>query len=153
ALRSWTTTPDVCWVGIWDGFGHLQGGRAAGALWASRDGQPDEADRLRREARARVESALRERARRAPRFSHPNRDYLLGRSSLDGVCRLLDWPWMVAASLAWPDDRSWFVATEIDFDSTLVACGESCAAALLANSRLESLEVPPDGRLDIEGDV
>jgi hypothetical protein len=72
---------------------------------------------------------------------------------LDDICRFQDWPWSLTPSLAWPDDRSWCLATEIDFDSTLVACSEKCAAALLADDRLEALEVPPEGRLDIEGDA
>jgi len=161
ALRSWTSTSETCWVGVWDGFGHLQGGSAATALTAAaatavtavRDGEVDEAERVKHEARAQAEAAMRERVRRAPRLSHPHRDYLLVRSSLDGVCRLQDWPWTVSPNLAWPDDRSWCVATEIDFDSTLVACSDECAAGLLADPRLETFQVPPEGRLDIEGDV
>jgi hypothetical protein len=69
------------------------------------------------------------------------------------ICGFQDSPWSLTPSLAWPDDRSWCVATEIDFDSTLVACGEDCAAVLLADDRIEALRVPPEGRLDIEGDL
>lgn len=118
-LRPWTTTPEPCWFGIWDGFGQLQG----------------------------------ERVRQAPRFSHPYRDYLLARLPIGDACRLQDRPWMLTPSLAWPDDQAWCVATEIDFDSTLVACSEGCAAALVADGRLEALQVPAEGRLDVHGDV
>ncbi len=45
------------------------------------------------------------------------------------------------------------VATEIDFDSTVVAASEECAAALLADDRLEALAVQPEDRLAIGGDV
>jgi len=44
------------------------------------------------------------------------------------------------------------VATEIDFDSTLVACTRACGAALL-NSDLEVIEVSAETRLDIDGDT
>lgn len=122
-LSAWTSTPDTSWAGIWDGFGQLH------------------------------DAAVRESVSRAPRFSHPHRDYLLARVPPGAICRFQDSPWSLTPSLAWPDDRSWCVATEIDFDSTLVACGEDCAAALLADDRIEALRVPPDGRLDIEGDL
>ena len=49
-------------------------------------------------------------------------------------------------------DRAWFVATEIDFDSTLVGCTRACATALLA-SELEVMEVSAETRLDIDGDT
>ena len=52
----------------------------------------------------------------------------------------------------WPEDRAWFVATEIDFDSTLVACTRSCALGLLACD-LEVMEVSAETRLDIDGDT
>jgi hypothetical protein len=52
----------------------------------------------------------------------------------------------------WPEDRAWFGATEIDFDSTLVACTWTCAEALLS-SDLEVIEVSAETRLDIDGDT
>jgi hypothetical protein len=45
------------------------------------------------------------------------------------------------------------VGTEIDLDSTVVACSEACAAVLLDYEGLEALPVEPDDRLDIGGDV
>jgi hypothetical protein len=44
------------------------------------------------------------------------------------------------------------VATEIDFDSTIVATTNAGAEALLTCEELEALQVPPDGRLDLDGD-
>ena len=45
------------------------------------------------------------------------------------------------------------VATEIDFDSTIIATTDAGAEALLNYEGLEALSVPPDGRLDVGGDV
>ena len=45
------------------------------------------------------------------------------------------------------------VAAEIDFDSTIVATTTAGADALLNCEGLEALLVPPDGRLDLDGDV
>jgi hypothetical protein len=93
-----------------------------------------------------------ERANSAPRFEHPGRSYLLAISPTSAIFELSRPPLGITPSLVWPDDRAWCVTTEIDFDSTLVGCSEECAAALVANDRLEALLVPPDGRLDIGGD-
>jgi hypothetical protein len=54
--------------------------------------------------------------------------------------------------LWWPEDRVWVVATEIDFDSTIVATTNAGVEALLTCDGLEALLVPSDGRLDIAGD-
>ena len=45
------------------------------------------------------------------------------------------------------------VASEIDFDSTIIATTNAGAEALLNCEGLETLLVPSDGRLDIAGDV
>lgn len=44
------------------------------------------------------------------------------------------------------------VASEIDFDSTIVATTTAGAETLLNAEGLEALLVPSDGRLDIGGD-
>jgi hypothetical protein len=45
------------------------------------------------------------------------------------------------------------VASEIDFDSTIIATTNAGAEALLDCEGLEALLVPRDGRLDIDGDL
>jgi hypothetical protein len=52
--------------------------------------------------------------------------------------------WRDSPSLIWPADRSWFVATEVDFDSTLVGGNRELIDALIAAAGLEVLEVEPD---------
>ena len=54
--------------------------------------------------------------------------------------------------LWWPEDRAWVVATEIDFDSTIVAATTAGAEALLNTEGIEALLLPADGRLDEGGD-
>lgn len=55
--------------------------------------------------------------------------------------------------LWWPEDRSWVVATEIDFDSTIVAGARELIAALLAADQIETLEVGPDTSLQFDADT
>lgn len=55
--------------------------------------------------------------------------------------------WRDAPSLIWPADRSWFVASEIDFDSTLVGGSRGLVEALVAAPGLEVYEVTPGTKL------
>lgn len=73
-----------------------------------------------------------------PRFEHPERSYLLAKGPLSSICKLRRPPLSITPSLVWPDDRAWCVATETDFDSTLVGCSEECAGAVVADERPEA---------------
>ena len=89
----------------------------------------------------------------APTVFLPNREYFLYRGPIEVVPRFEHLPGhLQTPNMWWPKDRAWFVATEIDFDSTLVACTRACGAALLG-SDLEVMEVSAETRLDIDGDT
>ena len=105
-------------------------------------------------------AAWQEEVARLPRFEHPGRSYLFGRGPI-GVVRELDrqplapdsWQTLgLTPQIWWPEDRAWVVATEIDFDSTIVATTNAGADVLLNCVELEVLQVPPDERLDLHGD-
>jgi len=151
ALARRTTTPDTCWLGIWEGWGGLHPGSiASGGL----DGEGDEFNEGQEELH-RLNSALADLQRRvatAPRFDHPGRKYLLAEAPCRSVTELDRPPLGLALSLVWPEDRAWCVGSEIDFDSTLVAASEECIAGLLSEDGLEFVRVGPDDRLDIDGD-
>jgi hypothetical protein len=106
-LRSFTTSPERCWMGLWDGFGGL-----------------DMVDALK--------SALRLRL--------PHRAYILLNGPIDAVRRLgrAGPPWK-APNLWWPDDRAWFVSSDIDLASTYVGGSRLCIDAILADESLEAL--------------
>lgn len=68
------------------------------------------------------------------------------------------WPGMdparpQSANLIWPNGHAWCIATEIDWDSTLVACSQQVAEALSADERLEAFNVRYDDDLSWWGDV
>ncbi|MWV49335.1 hypothetical protein GRS96_08600 [Rathayibacter sp. VKM Ac-2803] len=46
----------------------------------------------------------------------------------------------------WPEDRSWFVVTEVDYDSTVVGGTQECIDAVIG-SGLEALPLGPDDDL------
>lgn len=153
-LGNWTSTPTTCWVGIWEGFGTLgaPSGGAVGILRARRGGRQRPEDVEHAAMIASWEEAA-ARVRRSPKFHHPARAYLLARGPCSAMCELTRPPLRVTPSIAWPDDRAWCVASEIDFDSTLVAASRKCADTLLADDRLETVEVRAEDRLDIGGDT
>lgn len=81
--------------------------------------------------------------------SEGGRDYALFRGT---KAPHLSWPgmdpfWSQSASLIWPTDQAWCIATEIDWDSTLVAGPDHVADALLADDSLEAFEVNYDDEL------
>ena len=61
-------------------------------------------------------------------------------------------PWQQSANLIWPPDHSWCIATDIDWDSTLVAGAPTLADRLLADPRLEAVEVRYEDDLSWLGD-
>jgi len=143
-LAERTTTPDSCWLGIWEGWGTFGYPRSMSFIG------PEDPE-VRRMSAELVEIA--ERVRRAPRFEHPGRSYLLAKSTCEVICEIGRPPLDVTPSLVWPEDRAWCVGSEIDFDSTLVAASEECVTALIAEDGLEVVRVESKDRLDIEGDV
>lgn len=56
-------------------------------------------------------------------------------------------------NLVWPEDRSWCLATEVDFDSTLVGGPAELIAAVVNSSVLEAVEVTASTNLSSEGDA
>jgi hypothetical protein len=148
-LRVHTATPNDCWFAIWHGFSQLTGSvtvqvtRERGLrAWLQRR-------RALRSETLEPPSDL----THAPTVSLPAREYFLYRGPIDVVPRFEHLPGhLQTPNMWWPEDRLWFVATEIDFDSTLVACTRACAKALL-RSELEVMEVSAETRLDVDGDT
>lgn len=52
---------------------------------------------------------------------------------------LFDFP-----ALLWPEDRSWYLSTDVDYNSTLVGGSEEFIDALLAHETIEALPIGPD---------
>jgi hypothetical protein len=92
--------------------------------------------------------------RAVPRISMPQRPMVLLRGPLSAASTaFLKRGWPESASLWWPDDRSWCVATDIDLMSTYVGGSVECVAALLADDRLEAFAVSVDQTLHWKGDT
>jgi hypothetical protein len=76
----------------------------------------------------------------AARVALPGRSYLFASGPVEAGSTLLSGAsFDQSPNLWWPDDRAWFVATEIDYAWTYVGGSEATIAAVLADDRLEAL--------------
>lgn len=57
-----------------------------------------------------------------------------------------------APNLIWPANKSWFVASEVDFDSTLVGGSAMLIRAIVGSSKLEAWQVDPADSLADDAD-
>ena len=175
-LRKFTSTPDDCWFCIWEGKGELSGGSVI--LTHQSPGRPfgfdgthirigDKAvsipfltDRLVGEQQRRANQQWRRKAtnappdyRTAPRVEIPHRKYFLYHGNIDGAIVLdRDSTLPLMANMWWPEDRAWFVATEIDFAWTFVGGTRELIDRVLKDSRLEALPISLTDRVTIDAD-
>jgi hypothetical protein len=157
-LADATSTPDDLVGAVWDGWGDLNAS-TLGFGWQG-SGEPTAAERVEMQAHTaraqaqhrREQAALRE-SLAGPRFAWPQRECILFSMSLP---QLGDPSWTDDArvgtdvdvghtpQMLWPEGHEWVLATEIDWDSTIVAGSRSLADAVLADDRFEAYEVDAD---------
>jgi len=143
-------TRDPCHHALWEGWGWLTGSSVF--LTSSPAGGPEPPV----PSRAATPDVL-EQALDASRLSLPGREYLLFTGPLHaalGIGAQVTDEWFDPQSpnLLWPADRSWCLATEIDFDSTLVAGSVDLIDAVLAAPALEAWPVHEDDDLSAFAD-
>lgn len=96
---------------------------------------------------------LQAEVRAAPAFDFPGRRLHL----FSGPIAALDVTFcdtrQQSANMCWPDDRAWFVATEIDFNTTHVGGSIDTIAAIPASSDLEALAVEPHDGVTVASDT
>lgn len=151
-----TSTPALAWFAIWEGHGF----DTSTSHIAWRDPPADEAERRsREERRERQRDADRERNARigpslaaVPRFDLPDRAYYLINGKLSALADLRypdDIRWR-NPDLFWPDDRSWFAATDVDFWSLYVGGTRAFTGELAAGASTTCEFVGADDPLPIE---
>jgi hypothetical protein len=123
-----TTTPNACWLCLWEGYGYNS------AVWmtfsfgeASRDDPPPPPPQSGPPHWA-------ELSKRAKRVTLPGRDYILFKGIVAHAQGWDDGP-----NLWWPDDRTWCVASEIDFPYTYVGGSHELIEDILRHPDLEAL--------------
>ncbi len=148
-LAGATTTPERCWFAFWDGLGFLHGPPAMIVVGGRRAARWR--DRLQLWRSARLLRHDYARTAMAPRFRIGGLDYVLLHGPLTVVASLRFGPlrWFESPNLWWPEDRAWFVATDIDATSTYVACDAACFDRLAASPDLEVLAAEREAPLDL----
>lgn len=63
-----------------------------------------------------------------------------------------DWNVRAVPNLIWPADHSWFVVSEVDFDSTLVGGSAALIEAIVESPELEAWQVEPTTSLACDAD-
>ena len=155
-LSNFTITSEACFLALWEGYGWMHQGSIA-TLKPLRHPKlyrffrsisfRSSARRFRGRIRTQVQSlnhleshTLPEGIMKSERFKLPNREYLLMRGPLSEAKKI---GWRFSESfhsqspnLLWPSDRSWILATEIDFNVTLIGGSKSLVAAILNSASL-----------------
>jgi len=150
-LSNFTITPEECFFALWEGYGWMHAGSIATLKplrhpilhrFFLRISIKISARRFRRRIRTQVQSLDHLESHTLPvgimkseRFKLPNREYLLMRGPLSEA-RKIGWVFSESfqsqsPNLLWPSDRGWILATEIDFNVTLIGGSESLVAAIL----------------------
>lgn len=135
------TAPDrTTYFGVWEGWGSLRSDRG-GVIPSAFIGQPVPP----------IEYAPDhwQLDMSGPTFDAPGRTYHLFHGVLHDALRIGAWTtadsfWDQSPNLIWPADHTWCVATEIDFDSTLVGGPAELIADLIASPALEVLPIDLD---------
>ena len=92
------------------------------------------------------------RRRGGPRVHAPGRDHYLASGALRDLSALFEQLGDQSPNVWWPADRSWIVATEIDFCWTYVAGDRATIDAVLSDQNLEALESGSDHAITFDGD-
>jgi hypothetical protein len=151
-LAAHTHSPADCLFGIWEGWGWVHGGGVGFTLVAGakrHDGVVP--------TTALIPPAFTEQERDQARLTLPDREYILLAGPLSAATQIGD-PHgprgfeFHSPNLVWPADRAWFVASEIDFDSTLVGGTSDLARAILDDPTLDAWPVEPDSSLASDAD-
>ncbi len=151
-----TSTPTWAWFAVWEGHGF--DARRTHVAWrgpldgAAREALEQERSRLRKEddqTTAGIQAGLRE----VPRFALPHRAYYLltgpvaAASLVHDPGTMGDWR---RPDLFWPDDRTWFVATDVDFWSLYIGGDHDFISELASHVPTPSEIVRLDDQLEAE---
>jgi hypothetical protein len=82
----------------------------------------------------------------APKFHVPQRSYHLLAGPIEAATESVNEHGEQSASLWWPDDQAWCVATEIDFNTTYIGCDCICSDEIGRLPEVEAFVVDPAAR-------
>lgn len=147
-LRKHTTDPMHCLFGLWTGWARSAAG-IEGEVGG--DGKMSE---IRLHAASRWVGDM-----AGPRLDLPGREYVLLAGPLSAALHIRERDdgtgsgiSPASPNLMWPADRAWFLASEIDFDSTLVGGSDELIAAIIEADEIEAWPIGPRDLLTADSD-
>lgn len=164
-LETATATPDDVTIGVWTGFGGHDDSRSAAATIPSRLGDQTQVSpastaaglaalmqRMQVEAHARLQASNFQPRPYGAILELPHREYHLATTTLRdlGDEAELDPDLANGVQLIWPADHAWLVASEIDFDSTIVGGSAALIRRITEHPDLEAYAVLEDDRFDVD---
>ena len=152
-LGRFTPSPLDCYLALWEGWGWLHPGAWSFLTATSDAGGPATPSPTPLEPAGLPAEVL-----GGQLLNLPGRRYVLFHGPLQAALRMghqitPGWFDPQSPSLLWPADRSWCLATEVDFDSTLIGASPDLVGALLQSPLLEAWPVQPTDDLTIAGDT
>jgi hypothetical protein len=151
-----TSGPDRAWLAVWEGHGFANA--TTHIAWQgpidddTRHALDQERARL-RDADRRRNAAIRTALSDVPTFELPNRAYYLLTGDVMASTQLRN-PGSPSAwlnpDLFWPDDRRWFVATDVDFWSLYIGGDNDFVSELVSAVPTPTEIVTLDRQLEIE---
>jgi hypothetical protein len=168
-LAAHTRTPDDAIAGVWEGWGGMLGFMGTGPSSTSLAFSPDEihqqmlAQSLHNPFETPFQRTtwqpgiLSDEISKGPRLELPDRAHVLFQTPLSTFA---DPTWQATApwgdealSLLWPADHAWVMATEIDYDSTIIAGSNELIRAICTDSAIEALPVHEGSSLQWDSDT
>jgi hypothetical protein len=150
-LAAHTAEEMECFFGLWMGWGWVHGGgiRFTFHSFIDRENSTTTPEP--------IPPAFSADELSRPLLELPGREYLLFSGPISAAAQLGD-PHGVngfesqSPNLLWPSDRAWFLASEIDFDSTLVGGSSELIDTILDAPELDAWPVGPDDSLAYDAD-
>jgi hypothetical protein len=150
-----TTDAGRCFFALWDGWSWVHGGSVIGRIELVHPGLARTGSRT--ESAGGPPSAFSAAELSRPRLVLPGREYMLLSGPLSAAGKIGD-PGGLGGfeprspNLFWPADHAWCVASEIDFDSTLVGGTTELISAILDEPGLDAWSVGPEDSLAYDAD-
>jgi hypothetical protein len=148
-LAQFTTTPELCYIGIWTGLAWQTTRQFSG------DDDGSQGSTLVRDG----QSALSEGETNLRVLEAPpgrGRSYRIVAGPLSEADKIRDpdevYLSPTSPNLLWPADRSWCLATEIDFDSTIVGGSAQMVESIRRVEELEASRIGVDDSLTAKAD-
>ena len=128
----------TCFFAVWEGYGWVRGGGQVMVAFPA--GQPVDHELIEAMRASAAKPAFAVEVLKGPKLRLPHRDYLLFSGPLQAALEVgrepvSGWFGPHAPDFIWPEDRSWFIATDVDLAFGYVGGSASLIADVVGDDR------------------